>query len=159
MVSSTNDTQPQAQPFQKKKIYIYIHTHTHTHTHIHTHTHTHSMVAKGIIRGQVSRGKHTLYHTWSIVFSNIQEQGQKSAVHMTKSTGPPSAFFPSLQKGETLPRHLNEKFENEIALETINSFQVGSSFLSIIMFRDSHLKVTLRDAYVELYILKITTNV
>ena len=41
---------------------------------------------------------------------------------MTKHIGPPSAFLPSLQKCETLPQRLNEKFENEIALETINSF-------------------------------------
>lgn len=78
---------------------------------------------------------------------------------MIKCIGAPPASFPSLQKCETLPQCLTEKFENEIALETTNSFQVGSSFCSIIMSRDSHLKVTVRDTYVKLCILKIIVNV
>lgn len=67
---------------------------------------------------QVSREKHKVNHIWPLMFSNIQEREQKSAVHRITSAGAPPASLSSWQKCEIGPQCLTGKFENKIALET-----------------------------------------
>lgn len=127
----TNDTQPQAYWSQGIQ----------------------SMVAKGIFRAQVSREKYEVNHIWSLVFSNMQQQERTSAAHIGSLW---ASLLHSSQACRNVkrPQCSTENFDNEIPLEMIKSFQVGSSFLSIIMSRDSHLKVTLKGLLCKITYLK-----